>query len=191
MRQYRPRKANGDELEEVFYGADGKEYTKHQTMRRRYVLKPEKAKHITAGQFVKKFRLITIFIFFYLTAYFISLIDKRHKNLEGIRQQLEEGGGVLGDSGIPVVTDLLKYPDELKNLPKMILLSNGEIMNIKKYENIVSLVGDLDHFGLRVMTEPFMDEEEIALEQNMPDKNVLILRLKEIFPFSDFSSDIC
>ena len=90
-----------------------------------------------------------------------------------------------------MVTDLLKYPDELKNLPNMILLSNGDIMNIKKHENIVSLVGDLDHFGLRVMTEPFMNEEEIALEQNMPDKNVLILRLKEIFPFSDFISDIC
>jgi hypothetical protein len=82
----------------------------------------------------------------------------------------------------------LKYPDELQNLPHMILLSNGYIMNIKKHENIVSLVGDLDLFGLRVLTEPFMNEEEIALEQNMPDKNVLILRLKEIFPFSEFSS---
>jgi hypothetical protein len=70
LRQYRPRKANGDELEEVFNGADGKEYTKHQTMRRRYVLKPEQAKHITAGQFVKKFRLITIFIYFLLNTLF-------------------------------------------------------------------------------------------------------------------------
>ena len=73
----------------------------------------------------------------------------------------------------------------------MILLSNGDIMNIKKYENLVSVVDDLDHFGLRVMTEPFMNEEEIALEENMPDKNSLIHRLKEIFPFSDFNSEIC
>ena len=73
----------------------------------------------------------------------------------------------------------------------MILLSNGDIMNIKKESYILTLVGDLDHFGLRILTEPFRNEEEIALEQNMPDKNVLINRLKEIFPFSDYSSKIC
>ena len=123
--------------------------------------------------------------------YFLRLVDKRYKNLEGIRRQLEEGGGVLGDSGVPVITDLVKYPNELKNLPNMILLSNGEIMNIKKVDNIVSLVGDLDHFGLRVITEPFMSEEELGLEESLPDKNVLIQRLQEIFPFSDFTSEIC
>jgi hypothetical protein len=115
------------------------------------------------------------------------LIDKRQDN-EVIRRQLEEGGGVLGDSGIEIVTDQSKYPNELTNLPKMILLSNGEIM--KKTENIVSIVGDLDHFGLRILTEPFQSEEEIALEENLPDKNVLIERLKMIFPYSDFSSEI-
>ena len=123
--------------------------------------------------------------------YFLRPVDKRLKNLQGIRRQLEEGGGVQGDSGVPVVTDLSKYPNELKNLPKMILLTNGDIMSIKKFENIVSLVGDLDHFGLRVMTEPFRNEEEITLEESLPNKNVLIQRLKEIFPFSDFSSEIC
>ena len=85
----------------------------------------------------------------------------------------------------------MKYPDELKNLPRMILLSNGDIMNIKKESYILTLVGDLDHFGLRTLLEPFRNEEKIALEQNMPDKNVLINRLKEIFPFSDYSSKIC
>jgi hypothetical protein len=79
LRQYRPQKADGDELEEVCNGADGKEYTTHQTMRRLYDLKPYKATHITA----------------------ISL----------------------------------------------------------------------DHFGLRVMIDPLMNEEEINLEENMPDKN--------------------
>ena len=53
----------------MFNGADGKEYVKHLTMRRRYVLRPEKTKHITAGQFVKKFRLISIiFVYFILCA---------------------------------------------------------------------------------------------------------------------------
>ena len=63
----------------------------------------------------------------------------------------------------------------------MILLSNDDIMTIKKFENIVSLVYVLDHFGLRVMTEAFMNEEQIALEEDIPDKIVLINRLNEIF----------
>ena len=64
-------------------------------------------------------------------------------------------------------------------------------MNIRQFENILTLVGDLDYYGLRVMAEPFMNEEEMSLEENIPDKNVLISRLKEIFPLSDFSSEIC
>jgi hypothetical protein len=73
LRQYRIHKAVGDELEEIFTGADGRDYTKHPSMRRKYVLRPEKTKNITSGQFAKKFRLITIFLFLLLYTLFPQL----------------------------------------------------------------------------------------------------------------------
>jgi hypothetical protein len=120
------------------------------------------------------------------------LIDPRTKDIAGLTRQLEENGGILGDSGIPIVTNLEKYPNEIKNLPYKILLSNGDIMNIRTTKtNIISLTGDLDHFGIRVLAEPFQTEEELSLEQILPDKYVLKDRIKRIFPHSDFNDKFC
>jgi hypothetical protein len=56
LKQYRVKRLYGDEMEEVFNANDGKIYVKHPQWRKRYVLRPERLEHITAGQFVKKFR---------------------------------------------------------------------------------------------------------------------------------------
>ena len=121
------------------------------------------------------------------------MIDKRTKGLAEIRSQLEEGNGVLGDSGVPIITNEDRFPDQdqMKNLPIHILLSNGEIVKLKETkDNIVALTGKLDHFGLRVLVEPFVSELEIKSENELPDKNHLLQRLKLIFPKSDFTSEI-
>lgn len=121
------------------------------------------------------------------------MIDKRTKGLVELRIQLEEGNGVLGDSGFPIITNENRFQDQdkLKNLPVYILLSNGEIVKLKeKKDNIVAITGKLDHFGLRVLTEPFLSELEIKTENELPDKNHLQQRLKLIFPQSDFTSEI-
>ena len=121
------------------------------------------------------------------------MIDKRTKGLVELRIQLEEGNGVLGDSGFPIITNENRFQDQdkLKNLLVYILLSNGEIVKLKeKKDNIVAITGKLDHFGLRVLTEPFLSELEIKTENELPDKNHLQQRLKLIFPQSDFTSEI-
>ena len=131
-----------------------------------------------------------IHLIFIIHCIFFSLKDKRHREYQECRQQLELGGGVLGDSGIPVVTNREKFPNELENLPVMILLNNGEILKVKKNFSVLSILGNLDHFGLRVLVEPFENEQELTSEAFLPNQNILEDRLELIFPFSDFSDEI-
>ena len=88
------------------------------------------------------------------------------------------------------MADFEKHKGKLKTLPKLILLRNGEVLKLKKSGSILNILGSLNHFGLRVLAEPFSSEEELRNEESLPDRAVLEERLKKIFPFSDYGKEL-
>jgi hypothetical protein len=180
MKQICKRKQHiGDENEEVFYDAQRGEWVMVSTVRRKFVLKSDKMKHLTAGQFAGNYRKP----------------DPRFENdLDNVIQQLTENDGVWGESDISVITNWDKYPNELKHLPQWILLTNGKLMKLRKNPAVILPTGRLDHFGLRVLCEPFETEQQLIDEQRnnaaLPELETLQQRLKEMYPTSSFEIHI-
>ena len=171
---YRKKRKDGDEDEETFLTATQEEYVKVSTWRRKYNLRPEAVSHVTAGQMT--------------TAY--GKLDKRTKGYENTKGELKNSGGIQGQSEQEVVADFEKHKGKLKTLPKLILLRNGEVLKLKKSGSILNILGSLNHFGLRVLAEPFSSEEELRNEESLPGRAELEDRLKKIFPFSDYGKEL-
>ena len=71
----------------------------------------------------------------------------------------------------------MKYQGKSKTLPKLILLQNVELLKLKKSVSILNILGKLNHFGLRVLAEPFNSEEDLTLEKTWKMDRCLCLRL--------------
>ena len=84
----------------------------------------------------------------------------------------------------------MKHQGKSRTLPKLILLRNGEVLKLKKSVSILNLLGSLNHFGLRVLAEPFTSEEELRNEESLPNRAELEDQLKKIFPFSDYTKEL-
>ena len=114
--------------------------------------------------------------------------DTRYGNIDRDLQiqQLTENYGVLCEGQIRIHSNLHRYPHELEYLPEWILLSNGRVMKLRDSHAVIEPTGRLDHFGMRVLCEPFESEEELLDEQDLPDIGTLTQRLKQLFPSSSF-----
>ena len=171
---YRKKRKEGDEDEEIFLTAGKEEYVKVSTWRRKYNLRPEAVSHVTAGQMTKSY----------------GKLDKRTKGYENTKRELANSGGIQGQSEQEVVADFVKHQGKSRTLPKLILLRNGEVLKLKKSVSILNLLGNLNHFGLRVLAEPFTSEEELRNEESLPNRAELEDQLKKIFPFSDYTKEL-
>ena len=108
------------------------------------------------------------------------------RRYEEKKEELRANNGILGETLTPVICDFDKYPDKTRFLPEMILLKNGVIMKIKSGGNVVRMIGSLDHYGLRVLLEPFKNEQDLANEIELPPRAVLEERLKMLFPSGNY-----
>ena len=172
---FRKKKEVGDELEETNLDNHGEEWVLLASVRVKFVLKPEPLLHVTLGQF----------------GGFYKKPDKRSlTDFDILRQQLSENRGIMGQSEVLIVTNMVRYPNELKFLPKWILLKNGMIMQLRNSPAVILPTGRLDNLGLRILCEPFVDEEEIRDEQrqfaDLPSIETLRQRLKQIYPSSSY-----
>ena len=59
-------------------------------------------------------------------------------------------------------------------------------MKLRESPAVIEPTGRLDHFGMRVLCEPFGNEEELTDDQGLPDIETLNQRLKEMCPTSSF-----
>ena len=144
------------------------------SMWKKYTKKPLAVEHLTGGQFT----------------YCYGNYNKRTKCFEQKKQELVANNGILGESSIPLLADFEKYPGKTRFLPEMILLSDGEIMKLKSKGSVIRLIGRLDHFGLRVLMEPFKNEDALINEYSLPSRSMLEQRLKQMFEFSDYSDEL-
>ena len=105
--------------------------------------------------------------------------------MENLTRQLEGTNGIqMGEQNIPLYTNTEKFPGRLKYLPEFILLSNKKVLKLKKTKNVILTTGELTHFSLRVLCEPFETEEELVDEMDLPSLETLQERLKLMLPFS-------
>ena len=165
------RKKKPEEQGEVYYTESGEAFVRTDNIRKAYTFKPEAVDHLTGGQF----------------AHMFGYLDKRNKRrYEEKKEELRANNGILGETLTPVICDFDKYPDKTRFLPEMILLKNGVIMKIKSGGNVVRMIGSLDHYGLRVLLEPFKNEQDLANEIELPPREVLEERLKMLFPSGNY-----
>ena len=165
---FRKKNVQKDMHEEVFVHEDGSEHIMIPTWRRKYVLKPESTDYLTFLQVGCNFRVM----------------DK-NKVTQELLQNLEENDGVLyREQLIPVITNQERYPNCPEFLPSEILLSNKQVLKLKKREFLMLPNVPLTSFGLKVLVEPFSREEDLCEET--PPMNVLTRRLKSILPKSNF-----
>ena len=176
---FRRKRQEGDENEEIYYDEQRREWVLIATMRVKFVQKPGPMKHVTLGQF---------------GGYYKKPDPRSPIDFDRLRQELTENNGVLGQSDICVHTNMNKYPNELKYLPQWVLLRNGSIMKLRKTKAVIAPTGRLDHFGMRILCEPFENEQELIDEQannaDLPDLETLEHRLKEMYPTSSFEVNI-
>ena len=167
------RKLNGflDQNQIVFQDPAGEMWAKLPTWRVKFCIKPPAVKHLILGQFVSQFEKARF----------------RYHNKELITQQLNENGGILGNSTIRVITNTERFPQEIKFLPDWIMLKNGTILKRKNEPSVILPSGNLDNFGMRVLCEPFESEQELIEEENqLPSIEILKQRMKVLFPMSSF-----
>ena len=169
---FRKKRPEEDENEVIFVDEHGGEWVLIGTMRVKFLQKPDPVKHVSFAQFGAWYKNP----------------DTRYGNTDKDlqMQQLTENNGVLGESQIRIHTNLHRYPHELEYLPEWILLSNGRVMKLRDSHAVIEPTGRLDHFGMRVLCEPFESEEELLDEQDLPDIGTLTQRLKQLFPSSKF-----
>ena len=112
-------------------------------------------------------------------------MESRTKNFQKTSDEIEETDGlILGESSIPLITNLDKYPNRLKFLPKFIMLNNHQILKLKDTPCVLSPSTELDHLALRVLAEPFENEDELEDRESYPSLEVLKDRMKLVFPHS-------
>ena len=169
---FRKKRPMGDENEDIFYDEHRGEWVLMGTMRVKFVQKPDPVKHVTFAQFGEWYQNPDT--------------RKGKLDLDLKRQELRENNGVLGESHIRIHTNLHRYPHELEYLPQWILLNNGRVMKLRESPAVIEPTGRLDHFGMRVLCEPFGNEEELTDDQGLPDIETLNQRLKEMCPTSSF-----
>lgn len=166
---FRSKNPSKDENEEVFAHENGSEYIKVPTLRRKYILKPETAEHLPFIQVGCNYRLL-----------------EKRRITQQLMNDLENSNGVLyRNDSIPVITNEEKYPNRHQFLPSEILLSNKQVLRLKKCESLMLPNVKLTPFGLRVLIEPFSTEEELH-EEPPPPLNVLAERLKLVHTKSNF-----
>jgi hypothetical protein len=176
MKHMFKKKVQGeDDEEEVFNDGQEKQWTMILVCRRKFVLKPEPLKNVTLAQF---------------GGYYRKPYTKSNIDFDDLKQRLRANNGVLEESDVTIHTNLLKFPNELITLPKWILLNNGKIMQLRQYPAVIIPTGRLDMYGMRVLCEPFVNEQELIEEQRdntaLPNINTLEQRLKDIYPTSTF-----
>ena len=171
---FRKRENCDNEDEEIFFTTEGEAFVRINSMRKKYTKKPLAVEHLTGGQFT----------------YCYGNYNKRTKCFEQKKQELVANNGILGESSIPLLADFEKYPGKTRFLPEMILLSDGEIMKLKSKGSVIRLIGRLDHFGLRVLMEPFENEDALIDEYSLPSRTMLEQRLKQMLEFSDYSDEL-
>ena len=165
---FRKRNIQKDVHEEVFVHEDGSEHIKIPTLRRKYVLRPESTDYLTFLQVGCHFRL-----------------QDQNKVTQELLDNLEENDGVLyGEQSIPVITNQERFPNSPEFLPSQILLSNKQVLKLKKREFLMLPNVPLTSFGLMVLVEPFSTEDDLLEET--PPIDVLTRRLKSILPKSNF-----
>ena len=176
---YRRKKPEGDELEDTHLDEHGEEWVLLPSMRVKFALKPQPIHHVVLGQFGGWYKKLDI---------------RSCANLDRLKQDLSENNGCMGQSDVRIVTNQLRYPNELEFLPECILLNNGKIMKLRKKPAVISPTGRLDNLGMRILCEPFGSEQELKDEQRMfvdiPSIEILSHRLKEIYPTSNYDIQI-
>ena len=149
------------------------------TMRVKFGQKPDPVKHVILGQFV---------------GWYKKSDPRSHIDLDMLRQQLRENNGVSGESDKRVLTNLTKYPNELRYLPNWIQLKNGKLMTLRKTPAAIKPTGSLNNFGMRILCEPFENEQELIDEQSklvdLHSIETLSQRLKEMYPTYNFEVNI-
>lgn len=158
-------------MEEVFKDSQDQDWVMVATWRRKYIMRPPAANHLAAGQFCTNYNNLDK--------------SKNNINIGNLRRQLSATGVVYSPTGlVPVVTNSQRFQNCPPNLPSHILLSNGSILQLRKRPGILCQTGLWNHYGLRIVCEPFADENELLEEVNLPDITGLEDRFKQMFPFS-------